>query len=94
VPPTFVPASKTRGHAQFAQAVEHIHAGNPGADDDRVVDRELTLALAFRQCAYVWGVCVRHDMFPSLGCAAKIRGGPPAVPSLAASYRFNDHRLG
>src|SRR5256885_9690010 len=33
-----------RGHAQFAQAVEHIHAGNPGADDDRVVDRKLTLA--------------------------------------------------
>src|SRR6202140_2458433 len=48
-----------RGHTQFAQAVEHIHAGNPGADDDRVVDRELTLAWAFRQ-----DMCVRHGMFP------------------------------
>src|SRR5437016_4093502 len=45
-----------RGHAQFAQAVEHIHPGNPGADDDRVVARELTLAWAFRQ-----GVCVGRD---------------------------------
>ena len=33
-----------RGHAQFAQAVEHEHAGNPGADDDRVVGRDLILA--------------------------------------------------
>src|SRR5207237_9095752 len=65
-----------RGHAQFAQAVEHIHAGNPGADDDRVVDRKLALAWAFRQ-----DVCVRHDLFPSLRHAAKIHGGPPAVPS-------------
>src|SRR5439155_3872800 len=34
------------------------------------------LAWAFHQ-----GVCVRHDIFPSLRCSAKIRGGPPAVPS-------------
>src|SRR5437016_13386856 len=65
------------GHAQFAQAVEHIHAGNPGADDDSVVDRKLALAWAFRQ-----DVCVRHEVFPSLRHAAKIRGGPRAVPSL------------
>src|SRR5438046_10544685 len=37
------------GHVQFAQAVEQIHAGNPRADDDSVVDRKLTLGLAFRQ---------------------------------------------
>src|SRR5216110_2428328 len=52
-------------HAQFAQAVEHIHAGNPGADDDRVIDRELTLAWAFHQ-----GMCVRHYMFPSASRAS------------------------
>jgi hypothetical protein len=32
--------------------------------------------LVFRQ-----DVCVRHDVLPSLRHAAKIRGGPPAVPS-------------
>ena len=32
-----------RGHAEFAQAVQHEHAGNAGADDDRVVGRDLVL---------------------------------------------------
>src|SRR5437016_612999 len=58
----------SHSHAQFAQAVEHIHAGNPGADDDRVIDRELTLAWALHQ-----GVCVRHYMFPSASRASWLR---------------------
>ena len=79
------------GQAQFAQAVEHIHAGNPGADDDRVVDRKLALALAgaFRQ-----GVCVRHDRFPSLRRATKIRGRATGGSIAEASYRFSDRRPG
>src|SRR5437762_5993903 len=64
------------GHAQFAQAVEHIHAGNPGADDDGVVDRKPTLACAFRQ-----GVCVRHDVVPYRDTRPKFAAGHPSVPS-------------
>ena len=30
-----------RRHAEFAQAIEHEHAGNPGADDDRVEIRDV-----------------------------------------------------
>src|SRR3979411_2666596 len=58
------------GHAPFAQAAEHIHAGNPGADDDSVVDRKLALACAFRQ-----GVCVRHELFPYRDTRPKFMAG-------------------
>ena len=49
-----------RGHAQLAQAVEHEHAGNPGADDDRVVFRDLILVGPFRDHWCLW-----HGVFPS-----------------------------
>ena len=57
-----------RGHAEFAQAVEHEHAGNPGADDDRVVGRDLILRWPLRQ-----DVRVRHGCV-SLSRRGEIRG--------------------
>src|SRR6476620_12049908 len=58
------------GHAQFAQAVEHIHAGNPGADDDRVVDRELTAVPSSGQAT--------TSTVPDNGSSIPIRPGTPS----------------
>jgi len=69
--------------------VEHIHAGKPGADDDRVVDRELTLVWAFRQ-----GVCVRHECSFVATRGPKFAAGHRRVPSPEQDYRFNGHRQG
>ena len=58
-----------RGHAEFAQAVEHEHAGNAGADDDRVVSRDLILSWSFRH-----DVRVRHGASLLWARAVSIRG--------------------
>ncbi len=60
-----------RRHTEFAQAVEHEHAGNPAADDDRIVFRDLILGLSFRQDVRIW-----HGVSPAFARAAKIRHAP------------------
>jgi hypothetical protein len=49
---------------ELTQAVEHEHAGNAGADDDRVVCRDLMLGGQFRD---YWCIC--HGVFPRSSCA-------------------------
>ena len=54
-----------RGHAQLAQAVEHEYAGNPGANDDRVVFLDLILVGLFRDHWCLSGMV----SFPRSSCA-------------------------